>query len=411
MGFTQPTPVQKEAIPPAFKGRDIVATAQTGTGKTGAFAIPLLARILEGSKRPVLILAPTRELAEQISQVIKDLTRPSPEIRHALIIGGSSYGRQARDLSQHPMFVIGTPGRLLDQVQLGNLQLSTFGALVIDEADRLLDMGFEKQLEDIIRKLPKDRQTMMFTATLAPEIQKLTERYLKDPVSIQIGAANKPIDAIDQDILMISAAEKPHHLIREIDKVAGSLIVFTKTKDRADRVALLLEQAGHEVAALHGDLSQRQRRVAIEGLRSGRYRILVATDIAARGIDVPHIRHVVNYDLPMSPEDYVHRIGRTGRAGAKGHSIAFVTPEDAHLWRRIYKLMYGKNPEGMYDPVPSRGGKKSGKKKSTSRTQPSRGKPARKSSQGKPSRSKAGQRPSRKAAPARGKKGPARKRR
>lgn len=347
MKFEKPTPVQKEAIPLALQGTDILATAQTGTGKTGAFAIPLLSQILNGSKKPVLVLAPTRELAEQISQVIKQLTQCSPEIRHSLIIGGTSYHHQIRDLRARPMFVIGTPGRLIDQIKLGNLNLKAFGALVIDEADRLLDMGFAQQLEEIVANLPSDRQTMMFSATLPPEIQSLSARYMKAPASIAIGSVNKPIEAIQQRVVETTIHDKGQTLLREIDQVAGSLIVFTRTKDRADRVTRLLNDAGHEAAALHGDLSQNRRRRAVDGLRQGRYRILVATDIAARGIDIPHIRHVINYDLPMCPEDYVHRIGRTGRAGSDGNALAFVTPEDRQLWKRIYRLMYGKNPEGM----------------------------------------------------------------
>ena len=347
MGYTNPTPVQAQAIPLALSGHDLLATAQTGTGKTAAFALPLLSLMLQGSLKPALILAPTRELAEQIAKVLQELTVQSEHIKTCVIIGGSSYHFQTRALRANPMFVVGTPGRLIDQIQLGNLKLDGFGALVIDEADRLLDMGFEPQLEQIVMRLPKNRQTLLFSATLPDEILKLASRYQKSPVRISVGSANVPVDRIKQQVVQTRAGDKSETLIREIDKVAGSLLVFTRTKSRTEAVAKILNSIGHVAVRIHGDRSQRQRSDAIEDFRTGKARILVATDIAARGIDIPHIRYVINYDLPLSPEDYIHRIGRTARAGAEGHAIAFVTPEDRSLWGRIYKLMYGKLPADL----------------------------------------------------------------
>ena len=367
MGYETPTPVQQKAIPLVLEMRDLLVTAQTGTGKTAAFAIPLLKEMInadakldsqaawdaahEAPVRPVLILSPTRELAEQIGQVLLDLTTYTPEIGSCVIIGGSSYYKQISDLKNKPMFVVGTPGRLIDLMDqrryAGLLDLSSFGTLVLDEADRLLDMGFAPQIEQIVREMPKERQTLLFSATLAPEVQSLASRYMKNPERISIGLSTKPIAAIKQDLIKTSASQKNQTLIREIDKIAGSIIIFTRTQTRTEQVAKLLTEAGHQVGRIHGGRTQQQRSSAIENLRNDKIRILVATDIAARGIDVMHIRHVINFDLPMAPEDYIHRIGRTGRAGMEGHSISFVTPEESDKWGKIYKLMHGKFPEGF----------------------------------------------------------------
>lgn len=347
LGYETPTPVQAQAIPRVLEGKDVLATAQTGTGKTAAFALPLISRMLAGDRRLALIVAPTRELAEQIGNVLVQLTANTPHLRAAVIIGGSSYHRQIRSLRSRPAFVVGTPGRLLDQMQLKHLNLAEFGTLVIDEADRLLDMGFEPQMNKLVAQMPKERQSLLFSATLPEEIIRLANSYLREPVRIAIGSVSKPVDKITQKVVPTTAAKKDETLIREIDKIAGSLIVFTKTKWRTEKVAKLLSTAGHEVVRIHGDRTQSQRSNAIADFRSGEARILVATDIAARGIDIPDIRYVVNYDLPMCPEDYVHRIGRTARAGADGHALAFVTPEEERLWGRIHKLIYGRFPDSQ----------------------------------------------------------------
>lgn len=347
MGYAAPTPVQAQAIPHILAGKDVLATAQTGTGKTAAFALPLLSQMIEGkTNRPTLIVAPTRELAEQIGSVLVELTAHARELRVAVIIGGSSYPRQIRALRTNPAFVVGTPGRLIDQVRLGHLKLGGFGTLVMDEADRMLDMGFEPQMNELIAHLPRERQGLLFSATLPPEILKLANSYLRAPVRVAIGAVSKPVERIRQDVIQTTAKDKDETLIREIDKVAGSVLIFTKTKWKTEKLAKFLDKAGHDVARIHGDRSQNQRSNAIKEFREGRVRILVATDIAARGLDIPHIEHVVNYDLPMCPEDYIHRIGRTARGlESEGHSIAFVTPEERQTWARIHKLMHGKFPD------------------------------------------------------------------
>lgn len=363
MGYEVPTPVQRQAIPPARDGLDVIATAQTGTGKTAAFALPFLDRMLKGGKKPVLVVAPTRELAEQIASVLNQLTEETPQLRPCVIIGGAAYLKQIRGLRSQPMFVVGTPGRLIDQIERGNLDLSHFRGLVLDEADRLLDMGFEPQLDELIRHMPKERQTLLFSATMAPKVERLAKRYMRDPVRIAVGAPSRPVETVSQEVIEVEPREKSETLIREIDKVAGSIMVFTRTKLRAEAVAKTLDQAGHDVARIHGDRTQRQRSDAIEGFRSGRYRILVATDVAARGLDISHVRHVINYDLPTAPEDYVHRIGRTGRAGAEGRALAFVSADERWLWAKIYKLMYGTYPIG-WDRKKSRPQKTSNQKQS-----------------------------------------------
>lgn len=349
MGFEKPTEIQRQAIPVVLSGKDLVATAQTGTGKTAAFSLPILTRMLnEENPRRALIIAPTRELAEQIAAAIRDFTFFTRRFRYATIIGGSAYGKQLSELRARPYFVIGTPGRLNDHIDRGTLRLEEFGTLVIDEADRLLDMGFEPQIEQIVKGMPKDRQTLMFSATLPPEVKKLVQRYLTDPARIAIGEQNRPVDRIKQDVIELREDEKNDVLLRELGKVSGTAIIFTRTKARADQVARLLNDEGHEADSLHGDLTQGQRRRVTMAFRDERIRFLVATDIAARGLDISHIEHVINYDLPMMPEDYIHRIGRTARAGKEGHSIAFINSRERNQWFRILKLM------GL--PVPAREG-------------------------------------------------------
>jgi ATP-dependent RNA helicase DeaD len=346
ISFTTPTPIQAQAIPLVLEGHDILGSAQTGTGKTAAFSVPLLSMLVNGSQKPVLILAPTRELAEQIAATLALLTSKLRQFRLALVIGGVPMYHQIRNLRNNPAFVIATPGRLIDHVERGNINLSDFGYLVLDEADRMLDMGFGPQLDAIVKELPADRQTLLFSATMPANIQKIAARYLRNPKRISIGESHKPVEKIKQTLVETTAHSKPDTLIREIDKHAGSMLVFTRTKVRTEAVTKLLRDAGHKVTRIHGDRSQRQRSDAIAGFRSGDFRILVATDIAARGIDIADIQHVINYDLPICPEDYVHRIGRTARAGAEGHALCLITPEDRHTWSRIHKLMYGQFPDG-----------------------------------------------------------------
>ncbi|MES2965324.1 MAG: DEAD/DEAH box helicase [Bdellovibrionota bacterium] len=364
MGFEVPTDVQRQAIPKVLEGKDVLVTAQTGSGKTAAFLTPILTKMLEAVDekparfRRALIIAPTRELAEQIGQVARDLTYFSRRFRYAVVIGGSAYGRQLQQLRDRPAFVIGTPGRLIDHIDRGTLKLENFDFLVLDEADRMLDMGFEPQIEEIVKALPEKRQTMMFSATLPPEVKRLVSRYLKDPVRISVGEENRAVSTIKQDVVEVREGDKEQTLLREIDKLAGTMIIFTRTKMKADRVSALLNDNGHQADALHGDLTQGARRRVTQNFRDERIRILVATDIASRGLDIDHIQHVVNYDLPMVTEDYIHRIGRTGRAGREGHSIAFVTPADGMKWARICKMQGLPAPRGGGGYSRDRGGRR-----------------------------------------------------
>ncbi|MBI3555129.1 MAG: DEAD/DEAH box helicase [Deltaproteobacteria bacterium] len=339
MGYQTPTPIQAQAIPVALTNRDIIGCAQTGTGKTAAFCIPMIARLLKTPRRNSLILVPTRELAVQIEEVLVKLTKSCKEMETVLIIGGVAMSPQVKVLWKKPRIVVATPGRLLDHLRRGNISLSTTEVLVLDEADRMLDMGFAPQLNEILRFLPKSRQTMLFSATLPPDILKLAAKYLKDPVRVTVGPVSEPIELIKQSVVKTTGATKNNTLVDELNARKGSVLIFARTKKRTDRVAKFLSECGYKASRIHGDRSQKQRGDAIDGFRDGKFRILVATDIAARGIDIAHIAHVINYDLPMVPEDYIHRIGRTARAGAEGQALSLLTPEDSMQWRDISKLL------------------------------------------------------------------------
>ncbi|MCX6128498.1 MAG: DEAD/DEAH box helicase, partial [Proteobacteria bacterium] len=316
MNFLTPTPIQAEAIPVALAHHDLIGCAQTGTGKTGAFGIPLVVHLLQQPQINALILAPTRELAVQIIEVLAQLTRYAPELTQVLLIGGTPLPAQHRALQRKPRIIVATPGRLVDHLQRRAVSLSQTSLLVLDEADRMLDMGFAPQLNDILRHLPTARQTLLFSATLPENILSLSRRYLKDPIRVSAGQVEQPVQRIHHSVIQTTPEAKNDVLLDELNSRVGSVLIFTRTKHRTDRVAKFLSKFGHSVARLHGDRTQSQRDAAIKGFRTGTFRILVATDIAARGLDIPHIAHVINYDLPQSPEDYVHRIGRTARAGA-----------------------------------------------------------------------------------------------
>jgi ATP-dependent RNA helicase RhlE len=339
MNYSKPTPIQAAAIPVGLTGRDLIGCAQTGTGKTAAFSIPMITALNKVPGKTSLILAPTRELAAQIVGVIDQLCNfQQSQLRTALLIGGVPIARQTGALSRHPRIIVATPGRLLDHLQQRTLSLSEVQILVLDEADRMLDMGFEPQLRQILRHLPRERQTMLFSATIPAEILSLASKFLKDPVRVNAGPLSRPVDQVEQQVRRTTHAGKNDALVSELASRQGSVLVFARTKARTDRVARMLNRLGHDVDRIHGDRTQSQRTKAIEGFRAGKFRILVATDIAARGLDIPHIEHVINYDLPQCPEDYIHRIGRTARAGATGFALAFVTPEDEDQWRQINRL-------------------------------------------------------------------------
>lgn len=344
MNYVTPTDVQAKTIPLVLEGRDVLVTAQTGTGKTAAFAVPIFQRMIEAvdADQPIrrtLVLAPTRELAEQIGAVLRELMFFYRRLRYAVVIGGAPYGKQFRELGLEPAFVVGTPGRIIDHIETGTLKLEDFDTLVLDESDRMLDMGFAPQIEMIVSRFPPVRQTMMFSATLPTEVRGLVSRYLRQPARVAIGEENRAVDKIQQDVIELDESEKTPRLIHEINGMAGTIIVFVKTRLKADVVASMLADAGHKAEALHGDMNQSARRKVTTKFRDGTVRILVATDIAARGLDIDHIKHVINFDLPMVPEDYVHRIGRTGRMGRDGHSLAFVTQHEKARWNAILRVM------------------------------------------------------------------------
>lgn len=338
LNFSQPTPIQAKTLPIALGGKDLIATAETGSGKTAAFCLPILAKLNADQNANALILAPTRELALQTENVIKDLNKYLPSVRVVLLIGGTSMVPQVRNLRRNPRIVVATPGRLIDHLERGTIHLDAASFLVLDEADRMLDMGFAPQLEEILPHLPAERQTLLFSATFPPEAQRLAGKYLKTPERITVGQVAKPVAKIQQRIVATNSQGKNQALLDEINKQSSSIIIFTRTKRRTDRVADFLDGQGLEVALIHGDRSQSQRKQAIQGFRDGRFRILVATDIAARGLDIPQIGLVINYDLPDMVEDYVHRIGRTARAGASGEAVSILTNEDFSQWRRITKV-------------------------------------------------------------------------
>jgi len=344
MKFEKPTPIQAKAIPIALSHRDLVGCAQTGTGKTASFCIPVITRLLRVPQKTALILVPTRELGSQILEVIKNLTAYCPEIKGTLLIGGMSMQPQVRSLGRKPRIIVATPGRLVDHLKRGTVSLSPTEILVLDEADRMLDMGFAPQLNEILRFLPKTRQTLFFSATMPLDIEKLSARFLKDPIRITIGNISQPVQKIQQSIIQTTAAKKNDTLMDQLNLRKGSVLVFARTKSRTDRVARYLEEYGHPVTRLHGGRTQGQRNSAVLGFKEGRFRILVATDIAARGIDISHIAHVINYDLPQLPEDYIHRIGRTARAGAEGQAVSLITPEDRAQWKEISHLLAATTP-------------------------------------------------------------------
>jgi ATP-dependent RNA helicase DeaD len=332
LGYVEATPIQARSIPVILEGKDLIACAQTGSGKTAAYCLPLLMRLLENPSMVALILVPTRELAKQISDVLRELTYFIPGVRTALLIGGVDMQKQLMALKRDPRVIVATPGRLTDHLRRRSTLLTHSHYLVLDEGDRMLDMGFAPQLDVILKYVPEKRQTLLFSATLDPAVRKLAHKYLKSPVQVTVGEESQPVDRIKQTGIQTTHQAKNELLLNELNARQGSVLVFARTQVRTDKVARFLESYGFPVARIHGGRSQGQRNSALQGFRDGKFRILVATDIAARGIDVPQIGHVINYDLPMMDEDYVHRIGRTARAGASGEAISLLTPEDQAQW-------------------------------------------------------------------------------
>ncbi len=337
LSFTTPTEIQAATIPIAATGADLIACAETGSGKTAAYAIPTIVSLLADKTKYALVLAPTRELAQQIADVYRDLTKFSDGLSVTALIGGADIQTQFRSLRKNPRILVATPGRLTDHLHRKSVNLTTTSILVLDEGDRMLDMGFAPQLDEILKFLPKKRQTSLFTATLPEKVRKLAEKYLSNPEQVNVGRISLPVATISQSIIEVTGKEKEDRLVDELNKREGSVIVFAKTKIKTDKLARVLKDYGFAVDLIHGDRSQGQRNKAIANFRNGKSRILVATDVAARGIDIPQVAHVINFDLPMMLEDYVHRIGRTARNGASGEAVSFVTPDESRHWNMIAK--------------------------------------------------------------------------
>jgi ATP-dependent RNA helicase RhlE len=342
-GFTLPTPVQAKAIPPALEGADILATASTGTGKTLSFLIPMIQRLdatsapsTKGKRSPIraLILLPTRELAMQVLENYWKLV-PGHRGDAVLVCGGLSENNQLDQLDRGPRLVVATPGRLEDYLRRREINLNSVDMLVLDEVDRMLDMGFLPAIRRIVGAVPKTRQTMCYSATLDANIQEIVRDYVRNPVRIAIGQTSKPSDRVELRVYTVMQDQKLGLLDQMLREEQGTFLVFSRTKHGADRISKKLEKLGHDADVIHGDRSQSQRTAALKGFQNGKHRVLVATDVAARGIDVQDIAHVVNYDLPNASDDFVHRIGRTGRAGAKGVATTFVMPQEKHDARKL----------------------------------------------------------------------------
>src|SRR5271170_592660 len=345
MGYAEPTPIQLRAIPLVLSGRDVIGSAQTGTGKTAAFGLPMLSKLAQHAPGPrALILEPTRELASQVETAIRDYARFT-DLKVTVVYGGVGYGKQNDELRAGTDIVAATPGRLLDHLEQGTLRLDKVEFLVLDEADRMLDMGFLPDVRRIVDKCPRARHTSLFSATVPPQIETLIQWAMHSPETIEIGARRTPAETVKHVIYPVSDTQKTDLLLELLERVNyDSVLVFCRTKHGADRVASTLKRANHAVAVLHSNRTQREREQALEGFRNGKFEVLVATDIAARGLDIADVSHVINYDVPQHPEDYIHRIGRTGRAEATGDAFTLMVAEDAQHVHAIERFI-GKKVE------------------------------------------------------------------
>jgi superfamily II DNA/RNA helicase len=339
LNLVKPTPVQQRAIIPGFEGKDILAIANTGTGKTAAFGIPIIQRLNENKILSALILSPTRELSIQIGKHLRDLMGKNINIKSAVLIGGDSMKKQIELIKKKPRIIIGTPGRIYDHINRKTLNLKSINILVLDETDRMLDLGFIQQIQKIINFLPSKKQTLLFSATLPKNIRNISAKYLFNPVNISVEKKEKILQNINHDTLNINQGEKYNKLLQELDTREGSIIVFMKTKHSSKKIYLKLLKDGQSVNTIHGNIRQNKRINILNKFRNQKFRVLVATDIAARGLDIPHIEHVINYDLPQRTEDYIHRIGRTARAGKKGSALSFISESDKKIWKMISKLI------------------------------------------------------------------------
>jgi ATP-dependent RNA helicase RhlE len=369
MGFVDPTPIQLRAFPVILAGKDLVGTAQTGTGKTAAFALPILTMLSHHGKFRCLVLEPTRELAAQVETAFRDYGRFTG-LRATVVHGGVGYGKQRKDLKEGIDVLIATPGRLLDHLEQGTLHFRDVNILVLDEVDRMLDMGFLPDVRRIVQHITTDRQTLLFSATLPPEIERLAASVLREPETIEIGARRSPAETVTHAVYPVAAEQKFDLLMALLERTNfDSALIFCRTKHGADRIAHQLKQAKHSVAVLHSNRTQRERIEALEGFKSGKYEVMVATDIAARGLDIAGVSHVINYDVPEHPEDYVHRIGRTGRAQNVGDAFTLMNGEEVSALQAIEHFIGQKIPRlklenfpylytVLFEPEPAIGGKR-----------------------------------------------------
>ncbi len=353
MGYVDPSPIQLRAIPIILQGRDLIASAQTGTGKTAAFGLPILSRLDSPAQKPrCLILEPTRELAMQVETAFRDFSR-FMHLEIALIYGGVGYGKQKESLENGCDVIAATPGRLLDHIEQRTIDLSCLEILVLDEVDRMLDMGFLPDVRRIVEKCPKERQTLLFSATVPDEIGRLAAWCLKDPEKIEIGAQRSPAETVTHALYPVALDQKFDLLIALLERTDfDSVLIFSRTKEGADRIARQLKAQNHSVAVLHSNRTQQERVDALEGFKNGKYEVMVATDIAARGIDIAGVSHVVNYDVPQHPEDYVHRIGRTGRAQSVGDAFTIMTAEELPHVKDIERFISQKITRQKLDNFP-----------------------------------------------------------
>ncbi len=348
--FKVPTPIQLKAIPLAMQGKDVIGVAQTGTGKTHSFAIPMIQRLAQ-RKGIGLVLAPTRELAIQIDEAFVGLAHPFG-MRTACLIGGAPMHEQVQALRKNPRVIIATPGRLIDHMGRWNVIPNEVTMLVLDEADRMLDMGFAPQIDKILRFLPKERQTMLFSATIPKEIMEMAAKYMKLPVCVEIAPSGTAAEGVTQELFIVKKDAKLKTLSKVLAQYHGSVLLFSRTKHNARKITTAIRGMGYRAAEIHSNRSLSQRRESLEGFKAGKYKVLVATDIASRGIDVTGIELVINFDLPDDAENYVHRIGRTGRAGHKGHAISFATPDQSRDVRDIEKVIRTTLPLAKHPEIP-----------------------------------------------------------
>jgi len=338
INFNIPTPIQAESIPLVLAGKDILGSAQTGTGKTAAFCIPMIELLMRSSKGSALILIPTRELAKQVLDVVHSLLGFKSPINTVALIGGELMSKQLSQLKRRPRIFVGTPGRINDHLERGTLNLHNANFLVLDETDRMLDMGFEVQINKILKFVPSIRQTLMYSATIPENIKKLSAKYLNNPKRVSVGSENIAAKNIKQEVIELKSDEKLLEIKNQITKREGSILIFVKTKYGTEKLVKSLSKERIKSFALHGGLRQSKRNTVMKNFRDKKFRILIATDVAARGLDVPHIEHVINYDLPQMAEDFIHRIGRTARAGLNGVALSFVTKGDFLKWKEIKNI-------------------------------------------------------------------------